>query len=181
MAELPNGSEKKICGVLFGDPAQAQQSGLCGERTSDGMYELSRSSGSEGIVVREDEAGFGEGTPQQDWPQDQNEQRAKFGTVVESCSNYFRYPLNGDFCNTPLLDNGQVLRKTWYPFTLQRTFFRQNTGLGNVKFRWTAFTRYQVLSLIRNFSGQKSTVMQKFLWKFFSLLVRTFAGEKSTG
>ena len=67
-------SERKICGVLFGAPAQAQQSGLCGERTSDGMYELSRSSGSEGIVVREDEAGFGEGTPQQDHHKGENEQ-----------------------------------------------------------------------------------------------------------
>ena len=66
--------ERKICGVLFGDPAQAQQSGLCGERTSDGMYELSRSSGSEGIIVREDEAGFGEGTPQQDHHKGKNEQ-----------------------------------------------------------------------------------------------------------
>ena len=67
-------SERKICGVLPGDPAQAQQSGLCGERTSDGMYELSRSSGSEGIIVREDEAGFGEGTPQQDHHRGENEQ-----------------------------------------------------------------------------------------------------------
>ena len=63
MAELPNGSEKKICGVLFGDPAQAQQSGLCGERTSDGMYELSRSSGSKGIVVRETKQGLGKALP----------------------------------------------------------------------------------------------------------------------
>ena len=66
--------ERKICGVLFRDPAQAQQSGLYGERTSDGMYELSRPSGSEGIIVREDEAGFGEGTPQQDHHKGENEQ-----------------------------------------------------------------------------------------------------------
>ncbi len=77
------------------------------------MYELSHSSGSEGIVVREDEAGFGEGTPQQDHHKGENEREANFGTVVESCSNYFRYPFNGDFCNTPLLDNGHFLRKTW--------------------------------------------------------------------
>ena len=67
-------SERKFCGVLFGDPVQAQQSGLYGERTSDGMYELSHSNGSEGIVVREDEAGFGEGTPQQDHHKGENEQ-----------------------------------------------------------------------------------------------------------
>ena len=66
--------ERKICGVLLGDPAQVQRSELCGERTSDGMYELSRSSGSEGIEVREDEAGFGEGTPQQDHHKGENEQ-----------------------------------------------------------------------------------------------------------
>ena len=42
-------------------------------------------------------AGFGEGTPQQDHHKGENEQSAKFGTVVESCSNNFRYPLNGDF------------------------------------------------------------------------------------
>ena len=66
--------ERKICGVLLGDPAQVQRSELCGERTSDGMYELSRSSGSEGIIVREDEAGFGEGTPQQDHHRGENEQ-----------------------------------------------------------------------------------------------------------
>ena len=42
-------------------------------------------------------AGFGEGTPQQDHHKGENEQSAKFGTVVESCSDYFRYPLNGDF------------------------------------------------------------------------------------
>jgi len=43
------------------------------------------------------QAGFGEGTPQQDHHKGENEQSAKFGTVVESCSNNFRYPLNGDF------------------------------------------------------------------------------------
>ena len=61
------------------------------------MYEISRSSGSEGIEVREDEAGFGEGTPQQDHHKDENEREAKFGTVVESCSDYFRYPAEHDF------------------------------------------------------------------------------------
>ena len=75
------------------------------------MYELSRSSGSEGIVVREDEAGFGEGTPQQDHHKGENEREAKFGTVVESCSNYFRYPLNGDFCNISHFTTDKIYEK----------------------------------------------------------------------
>ena len=99
--------------------------------------------------------------------------------MVESCSNYFRYPLNGDFRNTSPLYNGQDWRKTWYPFTLQRTFFRQKAGFANVKFWWTAFARYQVLSLIRNFKGQKSTVMRKFLWKDFSLYLLGHLQEKN--
>ena len=49
-------SERKICGDLHGDPAQVQRSELCGERTSDGMNELSRISGSEEYAVREDES-----------------------------------------------------------------------------------------------------------------------------
>ena len=59
-------------------------------------------------------AGFGEGTPQQDHHKGENEQSAKFGTVVESCSNNFRYHLNGDFCK---------------PFTLQRTKSRTYVAL----------------------------------------------------
>ena len=56
-------------------------------------------------------AEFGEGTPQQDHHKGENEQSAKFGTVVESCSNNFRYPLNGAFSK---------------PFTLQRTKSAEN-------------------------------------------------------
>jgi hypothetical protein len=40
--------------------------------------------------ARRASAGLGEGTPQQDCPQEQNEQRAKFGAVVESCSKLLR-------------------------------------------------------------------------------------------
>lgn len=56
------------------------------------MNELSCLHGSERYEVREDEAGFGEGTTQQDLPKGQNRRYADFGTVVESCSKKVTLP-----------------------------------------------------------------------------------------
>ena len=50
------------------------------------------SAGEVAAAVRLRWAGFGEGTPQQDLPKGQNRRYADFGTVVESCSHYSRYP-----------------------------------------------------------------------------------------
>ena len=74
----------------MGTPHKPSESGLCGERTNDGMSELCRLWRNERYGVREDEAGFGEGTPQQDDRRGENEQKANFGTVVESCSKQLR-------------------------------------------------------------------------------------------
>ena len=93
------------------------------------MYELSRSSGSEGIVVREDEAGFGEGTPQQDHHKGKNEREAKFGTVVESCSNNFRYPLNGIFAIPLYLTTDKICEKLDTPSHYNGHFLGKIQGL----------------------------------------------------
>ncbi len=76
--------------IIMGTPHKLSESGSCGERTNDGMSELCRLRRNERYGVREDEAGFGEGTPQQDDHRGENEQKANFGTVVESCSKLLR-------------------------------------------------------------------------------------------
>ncbi len=90
-------------------------------------------------------AGFGEGTPQQDHHKEQNEQRAKFGTVVESCSKNFRFLKKSVFqkslryttdriwenLDSPSLYNGHFFRK-WRVLRLLN--FREWLLLGKMPF-----------------------------------------------
>ena len=79
-------------------------------------------------------AGFGEGTPQQDHHKGKNEQRAKFGTVVESCSNYFRFPLNAAFCKPLYLTTDKNSEKLDTPSHYNGHFFGKKQGLEMLNF-----------------------------------------------
>ena len=54
-------------------------------------------------------AGFGEGTPQQDLPKEQNRRYADFGTVVESCSKKLPLSSTADFA---AIRRGRL---SWFP------------------------------------------------------------------
>lgn len=79
-------SKGKFCGDYNGDPAQAQRKRVVwgkDERRNERALPLGRN---ERYGARKDEAEFRKGTPQQDDRRGENEQKANFGTVVESCS-----------------------------------------------------------------------------------------------
>ena len=74
------------------------------------------------------------------------------------------------------LTTDKIWEKLGSAFTIQRTFFCWIRGYCFEKILKVE----NAFHCIRNFRKQKSTAIQKFLWKIFSLLVRTFARKIST-
>ena len=111
--------------------------------------------------------------------------------MVESCSNYFRYPSDRDFCNPFQFTTDKICEKLGSAFTIQRTFSLRKLSLAQptadifllnygVLLRKIFQKLKMAFIVFRISAGKNQRCLENSFRKFLPLPVRTFAGEKST-